>query len=239
VNGISACTQNNSFFAVVPLTAGANIITATVSVPDGLSFSRSFTVTSAGPLPVEIRVDSGCGIAPYTAGFSFVNKSTASIQLFEVDVDSDGTPDVTDITGKTALEYTYTMSGIYSATVTVEDDAGGQYSWVQPIYIDSPGDVDNKLQTVFSSMLNRLRRGAVDGALNYLTDPMRTKYANAFYGANGSLASIVDQLGALVGGRLGENWAYYTVVRNEGGQDIGFPLFMVRGNDAVWRIGEM
>jgi len=154
-------------------------------------------------------------------------------------VDSDGTPDVTDATGKTALEYTYTTSGIYSATVTVEDDSGGQYSWVQPIYIDSPGDVDNKLQAVFSSMSNRLRRGAVDGALNYLTGSMRTKYADAFSGAKGSLASIVDQLGVLVGGRLGENWAHYTVVRNEGGQNMGFPLFMVRGNDGVWRIGEM
>jgi len=88
-------------------------------------------------------------------------------------------------------------------------------------------------------MSNRLKRGAVGGALNYLTDSMRTKYADAFSDAKGSLASIVDQLGVLVGGRLGENWAYYTVVRNEGGQDVGFPLFMVRGNDGVWRIGEM
>jgi len=68
---------------------------------------------------------------------------------------------------------------------------------------------------------------------------VRTKYADAFSGAKGSLASIVDQLGVLVGGRLGENWAYYTVVRNEGGQDMGFPLFIIRGNDGVWRIGEM
>ena len=239
VNGISACMQNNNFFAVVPIAAGTNVITVTVSIPDGLSLSQSVTVSSTGPLPVDIQADSGCGITPHTIGFSFINNSAGSIQLFEVDADSDGIADVTDATGKTRLEYTYATTGNYAATVNVVDDAGQKYSWVQPVYMESPGDVDNKRQTVFNSLLNRLTSGAIDGALNYLTGPMRAKYTDAFTGAKDSLTSVVDQLGTVAGGRFGENWAYYTVIRVEAGQTIGFPLFILRGNDGVWRIGEM
>lgn len=239
VNGQVACTSGNLFYAEnISLGVGNNDIIATASTPDGLSLSRSVQVTSAGPAPYQVRADAGCGYAPHNAVFELVDNEDAGIQQFDADFNDDGVIDLTATTPG-SFQYAYSLPGVYTAVFTTTDTANGVYTNYQTIVVGDTQSLDAHLRATFSAFLDRLRVGAIDGALNYLAEPMRSKYEPMFREIQGDLPALVDQLGTLEDGGVSGRVARYTVVRDENGTPVGFPLFFIEDGDGVWRIGDM
>lgn len=240
VNGVTACTRDGEFYANnVPLDEGTNELRATARIMDNVEATQSVYVTSSGPGPVRVDARPPCGIAPHEVAFSITNNAAAPIVAAELDADADGTTDQTLTGGAMEIRYTYANPGVYRAVVTIHDENGDSYSVEQMIVVRSASDIDAKLRAVYTGMLGRLRVGAIDGALTHLTSTMQDKYSAMFHSSQAELTNIIDQLGTLYGGAIGEDIAQYTVVRDEDGVNRGFPVFVIRCADGVWRIGGM
>lgn len=68
---------------------------------------------------------------------------------------------------------------------------------------------------------------------------VRAKYETQLSNQVANLPAIADKLGKLVGGSIADDLARYYVIRDEGGQRYAFPVYLIRGQDGRWRIGEM
>lgn len=239
-NGVTACTRDGRFYANnVPLDEGTNELRATARIMDNVEAMQSVYVSSSGPAPVRVDARRPCGIAPHEVGFSITNNAAAQIVSAELDADADGTTDQTLSGGAMEIRYTYANPGVYRAVVTIHDENDDSYTVEQMIVVRSASDFDAELRAVYTGMLGRLRVGAIDGALTHLTSTMQNKYSAMFHSSQAELPNIIDQLGTLYGGAIGEDIAQYTVVRDEDGVSKGFPVFVIRCADGVWRIGEM
>lgn len=240
VNGRAACTDGVNFYAGnIPLDPGSNTLRVSAIMPDGLTVMRTSMVNSMGVTHVYVQADSACGFAPHTVDFTLVNDSANSIQQIDADYDGDGTIDFSTNSSSQVLEYTYTAPGVYEAAFTLLDQLGMQYTNSQVIVVSSLTSADTQLRNVYEKMRDRLRVGAIDGALNYLTPVMQDIFRPVFQSLGSGLADVIDQLGGIAGGSIGDDLALYTVVRDENGVPMGYPVYMVRGNDGIWRIGQM
>lgn len=239
VNGQSACISGNAFYAEnVPLGLGNNDIVAIASTPDGITLTRSIQIDGANPAAIQVRADAPCGYAAHNVDFQLAGNAGTGIQQFTADFDDDGIVDVSATTPGT-YQYAYATPGVYRAHFTTTDAANTVHTGYQTVVVGDAQTLDAQLRGTFSAFLDRLRVGAIDGALNYLAEPMRTKYEPVFRASQNELSSIVDQLGVLQGGGVGGRVARYTVVRDENGTQVGFPLFFIQDGDGVWRIGDM
>ena len=240
VNGRTACTDGTNFYANnIPLEPGVNNLIVTATMLDGLNKEQTQTITSTAETPVTIQADSPCGFAPHAVEFILTNRTTNAILQIDADYDGDGTTDFSTSDPAATLSYNYTTTGTYHATFTVDDQSGTQYSITQTIVVTDLAGIDTQLRNVYNNMLNRLRVGAIDGALNHLTPVMQNNFRPIFQSLGTNLTTAVDQLGTLVGGEIAGDLAFYTVVRNENGTQMAYPVYLIRGKDGVWRIGQM
>jgi len=239
VNGQLACLSGDSFYAEnVPLVAGSNDIVAIASTPDGIFLTRSLQVDGAAPAAIQVRANAPCGYAAHNVSFQLADNVGTGIQQFTADFNDDGIVDISATTPGT-YQYAYTTPGVYRAHFTTTDAANMVHTGYQAIVVGNAQTLDAQLRGTFSAFLDRLRVGAIDGALNYLAEPMRTKYEPVFRQMQSELPVLIDQLGTLQGGGVGGRLARYTVVREENGVTVGFPLFFIEDGDGVWRIGDM
>ena len=79
-------------------------------------------------------------------------------------------------------------------------------------------------------MINRLRAGNVEGALMSVT---------GLFNALPDRVAAADQIGVIAGGTIGPGFAEYVILRNGvDGQD-GFVVYLIKGDDGIWRIDSM
>lgn len=240
VNGRTACIAGNVFYANnIPLEPGENTLTVTAAMSDGLAVTNTRLITSTAVTPVTVQADAPCGFVPHTVGFVVTNNSSNAIQQIDADYDGNGTMDFSTNDPAATFSYTYTATGVYQAAFTIVDQLGMQYYTSQTIVVSDTNSTDALLKSIYSNMLNRLRATAIDGALNHLMPIMQDKFRPVFQALGPDLSIIVDQLGTLSGGSIGGELALYTVVRDENGAQMAYPVYFILGNDGVWRIGEM
>lgn len=239
VNGQVACIVGNTFYAEnVPLSTGVNTLTVTAAMADGLTSTTSVGVTSTGPAPIQVRASPVCGYAAQTVDFAVTNNTTNTIQSIQADFDGNATVDLTTA-NPAGIQNTYTAAGVYRAAITVQDSQGANHISQQTIVVNAAADMDTMLRGIYSNMLDRLRVGAIDGALNYVTGGVTEKYKAVFTTLKPNLPSIVDALGTIQGGTIGSDMAEYVVVRNTPNGQQAFPVYFLKGEDGVWRIDGM
>ena len=239
VNGQSACIMGNTFYAEnVRLESGANTLEVTASIADGLTLTQTVDVTSTGALPIQVRADSACGYMTHTTDFTIANNTTNIITTIQADFDGDTVIDITT-SDPTAIQYTYPATGVYPASITVQDNLGGSYTSQQTIIVNAVADMDMRLRGIYNNMRDRLRVGAIDGALNFVSGGVREKYNSVFTTLQANLPILVDQLGALNSGPIGSDIAEYIVIRDVGGSKKAFLIYFMKGEDGVWRIDGM
>lgn len=240
VNGQVACTSGGAFYADnIFLEPGENTVRVSAAIADGVRLDETLTVTSVAASPVKVLADSPCGFAPHQVNFLTTSENGIDVQQVDADFDGDGTVDASASGPDFDLSHIYALPGVYQAQFTVYDQLGVEYSATQTIVVSEIAVTNGILRNVYNSMLNRLTAGAIDGALNHLTPIMQGKYRSVFEALGPDLPAVVNQLGTLAGGRIGDALAMFTVVRGENGVQMGFPVTLVRGNDGVWRIDEM
>ncbi len=240
VNGRTACTDSTNFYANnIPLVPGSNTLYISASIRDGLRVDLTQTITSTGATPVTVQTDAPCGYAPHAVEFGLTNNMGNAIVQIQADFDGDGTIDLSTSDPSVALSHTYAPPGVYQALFTIDEQSGAQYTARQTIVVSDLTNIDAQLRLVYNTMLDRLRVGAIDGALNQLTLQMQDNFKPVFQALGANLTAAVDQLGRISSGRISENLALYTVLRDENGTKMAYPVYMLRGNDGVWLIGQM
>ncbi len=240
VNGQVACVIGNTFYAQnIPLLTGDNTLLVIATTIDGLEATQSFTVNSSGPSAIQMDVDDICGFAAHTASFNVINNSSYAIQQLDVDFVSDGIIDLSTTDPTELIEHTYQNPGVYPVTVTAIDINNTQHVLNSTIVVSDILVTDNLLQGLYTQMLDRLRVGSTEGALNTVSAMVNEKYRNVFSSLSGSLTTVVDQLGTIESSSISEDMAEYVIVRQSSNGSQHYLIYLMRGEDGVWRIGSM
>jgi hypothetical protein len=223
----------------VPLTPGSNVITVSVTDPDGNAASQSISVSSSGAGPFVVTVTPTDGIAPLVVAFSVANPNNTAFTSIEFDFNGDGISDYT-ATDLASADPIVTLNAGYSMTkVTVKNGSNVIYTFSQPIYVYTAIDRYNVVKGVLSSVLDRLKAGNGDSASNLFVENRRDDYKTLFAGMGASLASIASQLGSIRGGSFSGDFAEMIIVRTTSSGSVAYPIHLVRESDGVWRIEGM
>lgn len=242
VNGATATTSGNNFIASVPLNLGTNTITAAVSIEgEELGIKHTITVISLlGVSPVQVTVTPQSGAAPLTVQFT-AQTSSPSLQRVQIDFDNDGNIDFDSATKgvppTNPIIEVYPDPGIYDATVTITDSQGNVHVSTHTITVGHAKDM--MLRGIYQNMIENLRNGNIEGAVTAFSGSAQEKYRAIFTALQPGLPTVVNQLGTLEDGRIGEDWAEYVLLREENGESHAYLIYFMRGEDGVWRIDGM
>lgn len=241
VDGDYADVSGTLFTGVAWLNPGTNTITATVSA-SGLSTSHSILITSLPETdsPVQAVVAPQTGLAPLEVQFS-VQSSGASLQRLQIDYDSDDEIDydssIQGVPATNPVTEIYPDPGIYDATVTATDSEGGIHVSIHTITVGHPKDT--MLRGIYEGMIEDLRNGNIEGAVAAFSGSAQEKYRAIFTALQSDLPTIVNQMGVLDSGLMGEDWAEYVLLREENAEPRAYLIYFLRGEDGVWRIEGM
>jgi hypothetical protein len=244
VNGILATVGTDGQFSVneVPLAAGANTITLTVTTQDGATASQAITVNSSGAAaPFAVSVDEPDGIAPHTVTFSVTGGSTP-VATIEFDMDGNGTVDYTSPGIPAAgVQATYSSAGTVRPRITFKDASGTVlYTTTKQVHVVDPQAKFNVIKGIYTEMLGRLSAGSITSASTALMSSTADKYTAVFSALGASLPSAVSKLGTVQGGTFTNGVAEALVVRTDaGGQSTAYTVYLIRGVDGIWRIDGM
>ena len=241
VNGTLAIMDDSGHFYAnaVPLTPGANTLTATLTTPDNQQSSQSLTVNySPQSNTATISGSPLQGLAPLQPNFSVAPAAGAKVNKIELDYNDDGSVDNT-YTSTDSFTLTYATPGTYRLKVIATDAQGNVSSQVFVIQVLNIGQLDTLIQAVYTGMVGNLRTGDINGALSRVTGGVHGKYAAVFNTLGPSLPSIADGLGTIQGGQITADFAEYLVVRDTPNGPQGFLIYFLRGEDGVWRIDGM
>ncbi|MFN0314023.1 MAG: hypothetical protein ACKVQA_03165 [Burkholderiales bacterium] len=127
------------------------------------------------------------------------------------------------------------------STITVTTVQGYIFAKTYAIQVIDPLARDAQLRAVFTGMLDRLRANDIEGALSALTGRTAEKYRVVFNALRqaGLLTSAADGLGTINSGTLVTDLAEYQITRNTPNGPRSFYLYLLRGEDGIWRIDGM
>lgn len=236
VNGVTAAIgSTNRFYALVPLVAGSNTLTATLSAPQGQRIERSLTVSATGVgAPFSFIAEPNEGLAPLPVTFT-VSNLTAQAATYTFD--SFG-PYTLPANGSSILKLTY-PTGVFTPKVAVTDASGVKSTQQLVIEVIDPAALDQKLQAIWGGMNDALIAGDKDRALNYLDDGAQAKYGPVFDVLLPHMPEIVASYSTLAKSSLNTDYGEYAVRRQRGGKNSLYLIYFLRDPDGVWRLDEM
>lgn len=236
VNGVMAALDGNRFYAQVPLQTGANTLALTATIQDGQTITKTIIVTSTGASPIGITARDSSGFAPLDVSFLINNRTANAIQRIEVDFDGNGTIDFSTADPNAVIAFVYKMPGVYQAKLTITDSLGNKFESIKTIVVQSVATIDIALRGIYTGMLDKLRAGNIDEALTAVSSSGYEKYKAVFTTLRPRLPVIVDQLGTIQDGTIGNQLAEYVIARNTSSGPQAFLIYFIRGKDGVWRI---
>lgn len=265
VNGIAAAVYDGQFVVnqVPLLTNGDTTIEVIATAPDGQAATQTITVTRIAASALDVDIEPDTGFAPLPVTFSVNSLTSNDISFISIDVDGDGStdisgPDITYIYGATVTiivgsnpvdtpvitqavaAYTYPAPGVYTAIVHVTDADNITRTYQQDIVIESLSGMDARLRKVYSNMVEQLKAGDVPAATVSMSTAMKQKYEPELSVLPPSgLGVLAGKLGVISGGSFNQNMATYSILRDEGGILTSYRIYMIKGLDGVWRIGSM
>ena len=255
VNGqLATITADGQFFAnAVALTEGANIITATLTAPDGETATQSASVTrtvngglppaGSEPTPIDFRVTVSPTEGIIIAGDTFpvtitiespANKPFASMTL------SCSAPAPGSAVGLGTYGCGYTSPGRYTIVVEVKDAMGAViYTKSNTVVVRSAQQHIAGVKAVYTDVIDRLKAGNKVGALKLFFGNSQEKYDDIFTKLGTDLVVFAGQLGSIATTNALSNAAEITIARDVAGTKQFFTIYLMRGDDGVWRIDSM
>jgi len=237
VNGVVASmTDDHRFYAKVPLVAGANPITATLTTQSGRSATKSITVTSDGvPSPLRITADTLEGLAPLTTTFELVNGGTS-----DYTVQLNGSMLFTLSPGQPHwVSYNLSTPGSSVLRFTATDAQGNTSEQSFAIVANDPATVDQNLKALWAGMNDAVIAGNKEAALSYLSEPARGTYGPVFDVLQSDYAQIAASFSPLQGMGMSPEMIEYAVNRTIDGENRIFFIYFVRDLDGTWRLDSM
>jgi hypothetical protein len=242
VNGASGVVTPDGRFFVggVPLQQGSNVLTLAVTSPDGDTASQNISVSSTGPAPFKVTVTPTQGIEPLDVVFKVDDPGNTPFGTIEFDVNGDGATDYTanDIASASP---TFTLGAGYSiAKVTVKAGDGSIiYTFKQPIYVSTAADRYRLLKGVYTGLVDRLKAGSTNLALNTFPATARAAYQDIFNALGTDLATFAAQIGDVATINMADDHAEVIIVRGSGVSAQAFSIYLILGEEGVWRIESM
>jgi hypothetical protein len=230
------------FAAWVPL-AGGIVQVKAVATDDGGRQAEDLIqlVVAASP---EARVSRPeitptVGFAPLTVTIEGRPASDPDIDLFDVDLDGDGQPDLRRADFAAAPHqrtHTFPTEGLYIVTVTMRDGTTGETLSSQvPIGVIPRPDV----AAIWDSFRAALGRGDIDGALRFVADGARERYRRALLDLGPDLPAVAATFQDVTVQVVEPKYAMASTLRTLDGITEGFLVSFVRDLDGVWRIASM
>jgi hypothetical protein len=237
VNGVVAVVVDSDFYAHdVPISAGPQTLTATLTTLDGKTASQSISVTGAPAPGVQINASPQSGLPPLEVNFTITNTTPSPIQKVEIDWDGNGTFDLT-MSGDFTL--TYSTPWTYRTAVKVTLADGSAYTQSFPIVVQDAAQMDQMFKSLWSGMNDALIAGDKAAALNYLSPPARAKYGPVFDVLMPHMAEIVGSYSQPQLGNYSEGMAEYAIGRTINGTRHVFLIYFLQDPSGIWRLDSM
>jgi hypothetical protein len=221
----------------LPLTAGSNVITAVATTPAGQSAQATVTVNATGAPPdLILEADVTSGASPLVVTFTYDFRSSEAIRRLAIDFDGDGRDDFSTKKPPTAMQNSYTRSGLYVATLTITDRLGAVHKAALAIEVRAWDVRDSLFHGVWDAMTDALARRDVEAALQPLNARARERYAPVFNELAADLPSIVASYSVPQFVSEGPGYLEYAVARLIDGETKIFFVYLLRDADGVWRM---
>ena len=259
INGQLAITTPDGQFFInhLPLQPGSNIITLTITAPDGQTATQTISITrnvpappppnTTGPPIFAVTVEQGGTLTPNTTlavpvtmaiinGGALAAGTTADLSC------KDPLPAATvNLTASsTVLACVYDAAGLYTIRVTIKNAANAiLYTTTRQVKVENAGAREQLLRSVYAGMLERLRSGNISGALNALTFSIYAQYQTRFSAPGINLSAAIDQLGTIRQVNVSDQLGEFVIVRNTPDGPVGYMIYFILAEDGIWRIDSM
>jgi hypothetical protein len=126
------------------------------------------------------------------------------------------------------------------ARITFKDASGAAiYSTARQIHIADPYDKYDLVKGVYTDMVNRLKAGTPSTALNLFFGHAKAIYEGIFNKLGSNLSTMADQLGTVESLSISPKNAELVIVRDPTGAKKAFMIYLMKGQDGIWRIESM
>lgn len=244
VNGVLATvTADGGFFVNnVPLQQGSNTLKATVTTMNGETATQTITVNSTATAPFSFSAGASQAIGSSVTSFTLNNQSNVQVGRIELRCVDGGavSATVTEIESLSGTQCIYGSPGIYTARVNVFSQSGSLiYTATQALYVSTVQEVAKTVRSVYTGLIGRLVDGNTTSALNAFLKDNQQHYSNIFTNLGSDLPAAAAQLGQISRLNLTGDMAEVVLLRNVDGNVAAFFVYLVLGDDGIWRIDSM
>jgi len=140
----------------------------------------------------------------------------------------------------TAIACAYDAAGLYTVRVTIKNAANAiLYTTTRQVKVESALEKIRTARSVYVDLIDRLMANNKAGALNLFFGHAVAKYSVIFDALGTDLPALAGQLGTLVSVTSSDGAAEILVSRTVGAEERIFTIYLLRGEDGVWRIESM
>ncbi len=252
INGQLALIGANGTFSAnaIPLLAASNTITATLTAQDGETATQTITVNRA-TVPVtnelvapgfRVSLDQDEGIIIPGETFAVeVNKENLPglpVNIVTLSCAAPTAPAGATSFGKSTC--TYNTPGTYKVEVIVKDTMDVViYSKAHIVSVRNAALHIATVRAVQLDLVDRLKAADSTRALNLFFGHARENYADTFTKLGAELATFAAQLGSIGTVNAFSDGAEVILVRGAAGATTFFTVYLMRGEDGIWRIDTM
>lgn len=244
-NGRAASISNDRYFVNdLPLQIGANTITVTLTAANGISVNQTFTVTrSGGAALFDMSVSPDQGTTPLTSRLTLTNLGGTFATVLLSCHNPDGDLAAANIITQTALnpvDCTYSAAGVFRPWAAIKD-ATGKIIWSDAKYVTANSQRGNLdiVRAVYVNMVDALKVGNTTAASNAFFGHAKGKYGDIFAKLGADLPVFAAQLGDIASISASDIHAEITIVRTVDSTKSVFMVYLVLGEDGIWRIESM
>lgn len=230
----AAVDAAGNYAVVVPAAAGANTLTATLTMMDRTTATTSISVTANGALTqMVVEASPSVGFAPMTTTFTITNPTAVNVSFT-----FDGVGPFFLGAGATArLNVTY-QAGIATPAIVFNVN-GSIFTHRLVIEARDRAQFDQMFRTLWGGMNDALAAGNKDTAMRYLSENAQEKFGPVFDALLPFFPGIVASYSPLAQSSVSENIAEYGVTRLDGATKRLYLIYFVRDANGVWRIDGM
>lgn len=241
INGrLATVTSGGQFFLNdLSLQAGPNTVTATVTTADGQTAGQTITINRGASVPLfEVSVGQGGIVIPGTpVDVDVTIGSAANTPFATINIDCVSPSGGSDVMQLGTYKCRYAEAGTFEVRVAVKNGAGGTiYTVVKRVKVETAQALYNSLVSVYSGVIDRLKVGNIDGAVNMFTGTVREKYRAAFAEVGAGLPALAGAFGGISSANFADGFAELIVIRITAQGDQSYPVTLVLCSDGIWRI---
>ncbi len=252
INEKAVAIRNASHFTtqLIPLTAGANLLSIVATTQDGATQTIVRNVTYDPGLGEDVRfVGKTAGdFSPVRIGFDLTTRFPAGqnqIARTQIDFNGDGTFDVDTVSPPATIESDYAVAGVYLARARVTFDDGSMVT--VPVEREATFRIQTHLLAytrevvckLYYDMKHRLQANNIMSALNTVAASKRAGFQSIWNSLGANLPTVAGELGDLVQGQLSSASAELVMAMPKPGMPgsfIGYPVLFARDATGVWRV---